>query len=226
VPDQSLSQSPGRPTPSKRRTQAERRAESARRIIVAARSLYARQGYRNTTVAQIGEEAGVSAALVSHRFGSKLKLVEEVAWYTVREMREKLSPRIANKSGIDGLCAEMRFLLESVKNGDESLKALQMITAESLSSVPEIRPVLRQIGERVNVRITHTIEAGIEEGSIRPDIDPRIQMRLYRMLRGPLALTLITSTEDGLEGFEHFCDAMETMIRRNLAPEVERRASS
>jgi AcrR family transcriptional regulator len=53
-----------------RRTQAERSALSEQRIMRAATKLIGRNGYTKTTLAEIGREAGYTAGLVSHGFGS------------------------------------------------------------------------------------------------------------------------------------------------------------
>ena len=65
-------------TAPRRRTQEERKAESERQIIRAAIRIFARQGYLRTTLNQVGEEAGYTGGLVSHRFGSKAGLLKAV----------------------------------------------------------------------------------------------------------------------------------------------------
>lgn len=57
-------------------TQSEHDAK--RRILIAAKKLFARQGFDGTTVRQICEEAGANIALVSYYFGGKDKMFEEV----------------------------------------------------------------------------------------------------------------------------------------------------
>jgi AcrR family transcriptional regulator len=57
-------------------TQSEHDAK--RRILIAAKKLFARQGFDGTTVRQICEEAGANVALVSYYFGGKEKVLEEV----------------------------------------------------------------------------------------------------------------------------------------------------
>lgn len=47
---------------------------TADEILAAARSLFAQQGYRGTTVRAVAAEAGVTAALVHHFYGSKERL--------------------------------------------------------------------------------------------------------------------------------------------------------
>src|ERR1700759_1067408 len=65
-----------------RRTQAERSAESDRRMLRAALKLIGERGYRGTSLAAIGEEAGYSRGLVNERFGSKSGLL----WALVKNM--------------------------------------------------------------------------------------------------------------------------------------------
>ena len=76
-----------------RQTQAERRAESERLILAAAVELFAKQGYKSTTVAQIAAESGYSAGLVSHRFGSKFGLlVAVIKWVAENLLEARLLP--------------------------------------------------------------------------------------------------------------------------------------
>src|SRR5262245_17212611 len=72
----------------KRRTQVERTAESGQRMIEAAIRLIGMRGYRGTSLAAIGEEAGYSRGLVNERFGSKAGLLWAVVKRLVREWNE------------------------------------------------------------------------------------------------------------------------------------------
>ena len=56
------------------RTQAERREAARRRILDAALACFNRNGYQNTSLADIAREAGVSKGLVHYHFESKDKL--------------------------------------------------------------------------------------------------------------------------------------------------------
>ena len=50
------------------------RATSRERLLVAARELFAERGFDRTTTRDIGEQAGVDAALIARHFGSKTGL--------------------------------------------------------------------------------------------------------------------------------------------------------
>ena len=59
------------PEPPKRRKQAERTALSDRLLTEAAIELLVKHGLHGTTLQGVGERAGYSRGLATHRFGSK-----------------------------------------------------------------------------------------------------------------------------------------------------------
>src|ERR1043165_2062786 len=65
-----------------RRSQAQRTALSEDRLLGAALLLISERGYDRTTLQAIGDAAGYSRGLVSHRFGSK----EGLLWALLERM--------------------------------------------------------------------------------------------------------------------------------------------
>ncbi|MDI5975637.1 TetR/AcrR family transcriptional regulator [Amycolatopsis magusensis] len=63
----------------KQRTQEERRSRAERSMLAAAVRLFSRRGVEQTSMADIGEEAGYSRGLANHHFGSRAELVERLA---------------------------------------------------------------------------------------------------------------------------------------------------
>ena len=64
--------------------------DSKDRLIEVAAGVFAREGFSGTSLRMIAVEAGVSAALLVHHFGSKQKLIEETISVTLGDwMREK-----------------------------------------------------------------------------------------------------------------------------------------
>ncbi|MEA2602078.1 MAG: hypothetical protein QOF89_3070 [Acidobacteriota bacterium] len=55
----------------KRRTQADKSDASTRKVLKAALSLFARQGFRATTMRQIARRSGLSVGALYHHFGGK-----------------------------------------------------------------------------------------------------------------------------------------------------------
>jgi AcrR family transcriptional regulator len=64
--------------------------DSKDRLIEAAAGVFAREGFAGTSLRMIAVEAGVSAALLVHHFGSKQKLIEETVAVTLGDwMKQK-----------------------------------------------------------------------------------------------------------------------------------------
>jgi len=201
--------------PDARPTQAERRSTSEERIARAARRLFARQGYIRTTLAQIGQEAGYSGALVSHRFGSKLRLFEQVVWSTMHDLFEAIGPEIEGRSGVDTLCAETEALIDLIKRGSDLLRSLQVVSGESIGTVPEIRPVIHEVAMRYRGRIQRVIEEGISEGTIRPDVDPVNQAVMIHLM--VVGLGMVTLKEAPKVDLDALREGLCAGLRRNLA---------
>ncbi|MBN6040511.1 TetR family transcriptional regulator [Amycolatopsis sp. 195334CR] len=63
----------------KQRTQEERRSSAERAMLAAAVRLFSKRGVEQTSMADIGEEAGYSRGLANHHFGSRAELVDRLA---------------------------------------------------------------------------------------------------------------------------------------------------
>ncbi|WP_181438712.1 TetR family transcriptional regulator [Paenibacillus sambharensis] len=72
------------------------------RILLAARKLFARQGYDGTSVRQICEEAKVNVALVSYHFGGKENLFSALfdAFFPGQRVQEVLEQKLTPLAGI------------------------------------------------------------------------------------------------------------------------------
>jgi AcrR family transcriptional regulator len=162
-------------TPTTERKSRGARARAARReeILAAARAVFARQGFRGTTIADIAEEAGIALGTIYLYFRSKedvfAALNEHLAEIIVRAlvdvpetrtMEESVRSRVNN---VFAACAKNRDLIRLVVlNMDrDSVVAQRMHEAEEKRALPMVR----------------TIAAGVEAGAVRPG-DPVIMTKL------------------------------------------------
>jgi AcrR family transcriptional regulator len=98
-----------------RRSQAERSALSEDRLLDAALQLISERGYDRTTLQAIGDVAGYSRGLVSHRFGSK----EGLLWALLERMfaqwgADSLQPAVGRQVGIAALHAAIEATRSSM----------------------------------------------------------------------------------------------------------------
>ncbi len=168
------------------RTQSQRKAESERLLILAARRLFARQGYMRTTVSQIGEEAGYTGPLVSARFGSKEGLLRAVVRHSTKAFREdQLEPALKQGTATQALQAYIEIYLLEVTRRESHIRALYAIMGEAVSSVPEIREDIARLTRRMRAHVAEMVERGVREGDFRTEVDTSATATLViALLRG------------------------------------------
>lgn len=188
-----------------RRTQAERRAESEREILLAAATLFGRQGYTSTTLEQIGKKAGYSSALVSLRFGSKEGIAEAiVARLQTRAGTDVFEP----DDGTAGLASLNRIFTgysELLRNAEQWMRALFMLMTDSLGPLNGKIELFRAGNENFAAAIERAIREGQEAGEIRTDLDSAgTAFEILAAVRGttllwlldPDKIDLVTAIED------------------------------
>jgi len=199
-----------------RRTQAERAAAASRRILRAARALIAHQGYTRTTLAQVAREAGYSAGLVSHHFGSKQGLLRElVGRITQRFYADQILPAMAGRTGLAALAATVDVYLRELVEREERMRTLYVLMGEALGPVAEIGNVFAELNAGFRHSAKRLIEDGMERGEIRRDLDAdAAAVLVVGMLRG-VALQWIT--DPGCFDLETAGASVKDALRRHLA---------
>jgi AcrR family transcriptional regulator len=209
--------------PRARRKQHERVAESDRRMMEAALRLIGERGYRGTSLAAIGEEAGYSRGLVHERFGSKSGLL----WALVKQMlrvwnhesrsqaRDRAKGDGSSSTGIDGLCELLdnhrRAVLE-----DRGIRTLYALMFEALGPTPDLLPEFRELHRGFRADIERRVRAGVQAGTIRADVDPKAQAALLLAAQRGLAFQWLLDP-DGFS-IEAAYDELKRNLRRTLAP--------
>ena len=119
------------------------------RILDIAQRLVTRNGWRNTTLAQIAKEAGVSAAGLLHHFESKEQLLHAVV-----DARDADDDAHADRSG---------DLLEQLA-----------LVGERVDRAPELVGTYSVLLVEVRI-VTDLIRRGQESGRYRNDFDPAVK---------------------------------------------------
>lgn len=204
------------PRPARRRTQAERTALSEDRLMSAALSLISRQGYERTSLQAIGDAAGYSRGLVSHRFGSK----EGLLWAVLQRVfshwgHESLAPAVEGRVGVEALHAAIETTRASMHAAPEKLRAFYALLFESLGPLEALRPKVAEFHRRQRAGVAAWIAAGIEAGTVRPDVDVATQAALFMSaLRGASYQWLIDPEHVDIDALY---DEITRTMTRNLA---------
>jgi AcrR family transcriptional regulator len=203
-------------TPPQRRTQAERVAESDTRMLQAAMRLVATRGYAQTTLEAIGAESGYSRGLVSHRWGTKDKLLEELVDRVLDNFRVGLLERLRGLTGLDALFCEIDCYLEGMDDPPLSSRAFFVLMLESIGPAPQIREHFARFSKKWQASLSRTISKGQQLGSIRADVKPADEARLLiATLRGLRTQSMLDPASSDIA---RDIAALKATLTQRLAP--------
>ncbi len=154
------------------RTQEQRREMSEKQMLKAAIRLFARQGYVKTTLTEVGKEAGYTAGLVSHKFGSKEGLLQAVVDHiSQRFLNDQLGSAIEEASATESLKNYITIYLPEVSLRAGPMRALYAIMGEAIGAVPEIRESIAKLNAGARERLMDIIQRGIDAKEFNPETD-------------------------------------------------------
>lgn len=154
-------------------TQVQRTASARRRLIAAATALVGEQGVGNTSVAAIGERAGMSRGAVNFHFGSKDELLTAVAEEVTAEW-ETRAFQYAMPEGAgfeEGLGAMIDAHKRDISGDDQLFRIFAMLFFESLGPSPHLHEHFARLHRRVRGRMNEIIEQLQAAGFVRADVD-------------------------------------------------------
>lgn len=131
------------------------------RILLAAKKLFALQGYDGTSVRQICDEAGANLSLISYHFGGKEKVFEALfeRYFLVRIPDE----RDPSMSPVEGLVLIIRELIRFTSVDREMSDIVQLEMALRTNRNAAMYPFL----EPIWTRMTGLLQAGKDQGIFR-----------------------------------------------------------
>jgi AcrR family transcriptional regulator len=139
-------------------TRTRNAAASREALLAAARSLFSERGFDNTTVRDIGEQAGVDPALIARYFGSKVNLY--LATVTAEDTDSGRPENLENPTQL----VEWFISRVDLRGPGPVLQALVRS-----DSTPEIREAARA---HLTRRLVEPLQAMLERRGVR---DPRLR---------------------------------------------------
>ncbi len=117
-----------------------RRGEPRRLLLDAARELFARQGFTNTTAREIADLAGVSEPLLFRHFGSKVGLFREALVIPFLELVDEFEGtwRLGALTTLDGEDAGRRFLGDLFDRFQTNRGIVLTLWGTEADNVPEL----------------------------------------------------------------------------------------
>lgn len=162
-----------------RRTQLERTALSDTKLTAAAISLLIERGISGTTLFAIGERAGYSRGLVTHRFGSKAGLLAHVHDTIASHWIERVQSRVHQATGVAALERVVDALYEFIADAPDELRALYLLRYASIDPAAEYRANVAKFNKAQRRDAQCWIEAGQAAGEIPKTVDAHISAELF-----------------------------------------------
>ena len=156
-------------TPSAAPASGDRAARTRLRILDAAGQCFAAAGFSKTTVEEIALGAGVSKALVYHRFRSKEEILEAVFERTFDQWEAAVRTAEDSDSALTAIRTMIHASIDWVR-AHPVARALFSLEPMVVHSVGEAS--VRRRMEELREEFADKLRAGIASGEIRGDVEP------------------------------------------------------
>jgi AcrR family transcriptional regulator len=179
------------------------------RILAVAQRLLTRNGWRNTSLAQIARDAGVTPAGLLHHFESKEQLL-----HAVLDARDADDDAHADRSSGD-LIVEVARVAERFQRSPEMVGTFAVLLVENiLPDAPLHDRLLRRYRDAVDIVADH-IRRGQSAGRYRADIDPVVKAaEILAFINGMETTWLLDPSIPLTEVFKDYAES----LARDFAP--------
>jgi AcrR family transcriptional regulator len=180
--------------PSVRRTQEQRTALSDQRMLEAAVGLIVEVGLAGTTLAAIGERAGYSRGLVTHRFGSKSRLLGYVNDTVVQDWIERVQAAVGERSGAEALSSVIDALYGFIDEEPDEIRAMYLLRYASIDPGSDFQGNVAKAHMAQRRDVQRWIEQGQKAGKVDRKVDAALAAEtfcaavdglIYRWLTNP-----------------------------------------
>jgi AcrR family transcriptional regulator len=178
------------------------------RILAVAQRLLTRNGWRNTTLAQIAGEAGVTPAGLLHHFESKEQLL-----HAVLDARDLDDDSHADRAG--DLIGEIAQAADRFNRAPELMGTFTVLLVENiLPDAPLHDRMLARYRDAIDI-VAELIRRGQADGRYRTDIDPAVKaVEILAFVHGMETIWLLDPSIPMTEVFKHYAET----LARDFAP--------
>jgi AcrR family transcriptional regulator len=158
--------------PRPRRKQAERTALSDRKLTEAAIKLLVQRGVQGTTLQAVGELAGYSRGLATHRFGSKGGLFAKVLQVASVDWLKRVQKAVGSRTGVDALCAATDAAEQFIRERPDEITAMYLLWFLGIDRSADYQSNIANVHNAQRRDVADWIRAGQKAGTVKPDADP------------------------------------------------------
>jgi TetR/AcrR family transcriptional regulator, cholesterol catabolism regulator len=148
-------------------------------LLAIAAELFAQRGFKNTTVRDIADAAGILSGSLYHHFDSKESMVDEILSTFQTELFKRYDAIVG--SGLDARAkvdAVVRVSFEAIDQHHAEVAIFQNDSAYLMEF--ERFGYLREHNTRFREMWLDLLREGVESGVLRPDVDAELVFRFIR----------------------------------------------
>ena len=148
-------------------------------LLDIAGGLFAERGFKNTTVRDIADAAGILSGSLYHHFDSKESIVDELLSTFQRELFATYDEILASTTDTAGrIDAIVRASFDAIHHHHNEVAIFQNDAAYLMGF--ERFAYLREHNRRFRRMWVELLDAGVGSGALRPDLDPELTYRFIR----------------------------------------------
>jgi AcrR family transcriptional regulator len=186
------------------------------RILAVAENLLARNGWRNTSLAQIAKEAGVSAAGLLHHFESKEQLL-----HAVLDARDFDDDTHADRAG--DLLANITAVAARFDRAPELVGTFTVLLVENIQPDAPLHDRLVARQQAAVGIVADSIRRGQADGRYRSDFDPAVKaVEILAFVNGMETAWLLDPSIPLNDVFKGYAET----LARDFTPQVARERSA
>ena len=148
-------------------------------MVEAAIGLIVESGLKGTTLAAIGERAGYSRGLVTHRFGSKARLLAYVHDTVVEDWIARVKLAVGNLTGVEALCSAVDGLYGFITDALDEIRAMYLLRYSSIHPGAEYRANVAKAHLAQRRDVQRWIEAGQTHGTVDAHVDASLAAEMF-----------------------------------------------
>jgi AcrR family transcriptional regulator len=185
----------------------------------AAVGLLVERGVAGTTLASIGERAGYSRGLVTHRFGSKAGLLAHVHDSVAEQWLRHVSGFVGESTGITALQRVTDALYDFIVEEPEELRAMYLLRYASIDPSADYRANVAKLNRQHIRALSQWIERGKAAGEISAAVDPQLAAELFAsVVDGLLYRWLVNPDIPVKQLHEQLREHIDRALRAGSAP--------
>ena len=178
-----------------RRRQADRSALSDRLLTEAAIDLLVECGVQGTTLQAVGEHAGYSRALATHRYGSKAGLFAQVLKVASADWLNRMQKAVGKRTGADALCAATDATFQFIRERPNEVRAMYLLWFQSIDPGAVYRSNLANVHRAQRRDVEAWIKAGQAQGEVDQSVNGHRLAEQYTATMAGIAYQWLANSE-------------------------------